>query len=80
MHSGRKLWPLHSRYMADELEDFDKTFTYVELESGDHSLSIQRNRHRFFAEMDAFLSKYLKRKHAEHEVANSNDKLEAQSE
>ncbi|GMM67503.1 S9 family peptidase [Alteromonas sp. MTD1] len=76
----RVVRPLHSRYMADELEDYDKTFTYVELESGDHSLSIQRNRHRFFAEMDAFLSKYLKRKHAEHEVANSNDKLEAQSE
>lgn len=52
--------PLHSRYMADELEDYDKTFKYVELESGDHSLSIQRNRHRFFAEMDAFLKQYLR--------------------
>ena len=52
--------PLQSRYMADELEDLDKTFKYVELESGDHYLSIQGNRHRFFAEMDAFLDKYLK--------------------
>ncbi len=55
----RVVRPLHSRYMADELEDYDKTFKYVELESGDHSLSIQRNRHRFFAEMDAFLKQYL---------------------
>ena len=53
--------PLQSRYMADELEDLDKTFKYVELESGDHYLSIQGNRHRFFAEMDAFLDKYLKK-------------------
>lgn len=52
--------PLHSRYMADELEDYDKVFKYVELENGDHSLSIQRNRHLFFKEMDAFLNQYLK--------------------
>ncbi len=48
-----------SRIMEDELDDEDKVFTYVELESGDHYLSIQRNRHRMFAEMDAFLEKYL---------------------
>ena len=52
--------PLHSRYMADELEDYDKVFKYVELESGDHFLSIQRNRHLFFKEMDMFLNQYLK--------------------
>jgi dipeptidyl aminopeptidase/acylaminoacyl peptidase len=52
--------PLHSRYMADELEDLDKVFKYVELESGDHHLSIQRNRHLFFKEMDAFLDAHLK--------------------
>ncbi|APD87963.1 S9 family peptidase [Alteromonas sp. Mex14] len=52
--------PLHSRYMADELEDYDKVFKYVELESGDHNLSIQRNRHLFFKEMDMFLDQYLK--------------------
>lgn len=46
--------------MADELEDYDKVFKYVELESGDHHLSIQRNRHLFFKEMDAFLDQYLK--------------------
>lgn len=48
-----------SRMMADELEDEDKVFKYVELEAGDHYLSIQRNRHRLFDEMDAFLSQYL---------------------
>lgn len=52
--------PLHSRYMADELEDYDKVFKYVELENGDHNLSIQRNRHLFFKEMDGFLNQYLK--------------------
>ncbi|WP_245953195.1 alpha/beta hydrolase family protein [Alteromonas aestuariivivens] len=48
-----------SRRMANELEDYNKTFKYVELESGDHYLSIQKNRHKAFAEMDAFLSQYL---------------------
>jgi dipeptidyl aminopeptidase/acylaminoacyl peptidase len=48
-----------SRFMADELGDLDKTYNFVELENGDHYLSIQRNRHRFFQEMDAFLDKYL---------------------
>ncbi|QJR80890.1 S9 family peptidase [Alteromonas pelagimontana] len=48
-----------SRIMADELEDEDKDFRYVELEAGDHFLSIQRNRHAFFQELDTFLSKYL---------------------
>lgn len=49
----------HSRDMADELEDHDKVFKYVELDAGDHYLSIQRNRHIFFNEMDTFLEKYL---------------------
>lgn len=48
-----------SREMADELEDLGKTVRYVELENGDHYLSIQRNRHRVFQEMDAFLKTYL---------------------
>lgn len=48
-----------SRMMADDLEDEDKVFKYVELEAGDHYLSIQRNRHRLFEEMDTFLSQYL---------------------
>lgn len=48
-----------SRFMADELEDEDKTVRYVELPLGDHYLSIQSNRQTFFKEMDKFLSKYL---------------------
>ncbi|MGO4892223.1 alpha/beta hydrolase family protein [Flavobacterium sp. W21_SRS_FM6] len=48
-----------SREMAEELEDLDANVKYVELKSGDHYLSIQRNRHRVFAEMDTFLKKYL---------------------
>lgn len=54
--------PRQSRLMAGELEDLDKTFRYVELDAGDHYLSIQRNRHRLFAEMDTFLDKYLQAK------------------
>ena len=48
-----------SRDMADELEDYDKDVTYVELEAGDHYLSIQRNRHAAFKAMDAFLKQHL---------------------
>ncbi|QCZ95054.1 alpha/beta hydrolase family protein [Salinimonas iocasae] len=56
----RRVSVRHSRMMAEELEDHDHpAFKYVELEAGDHHLSIQRNRHRFFAEMDAFLNQYL---------------------
>ena len=51
---------VHSRMMADELEDLDKNFQYIELENGDHYLSIQRNRHATFKAMDEFLSKHLK--------------------
>lgn len=51
-----------SRRMAEALEDEEHpAFRYVELEAGDHYLSLQRNRHRTFAEMDQFLSRYLGR-------------------
>ncbi|XOV81184.1 MAG: alpha/beta hydrolase family protein [Aestuariibacter sp.] len=49
----------HSREMYDELQDEGKKVKYVELENGDHYLSIQRNRHIVFKEMEAFLAKYL---------------------
>ena len=49
-----------SRMFVDELEDEDKLFEYIELESGDHYLSIQRNRHVFFEAMDRFLKTHLK--------------------
>jgi len=48
-----------SREMYDELRDLGKPVRYVEFENGDHFLSIQRNRHLAFAEMETFLQKYL---------------------
>ncbi len=48
-----------SRMFADELEDEDKSFEYIELENGDHYLSIQRNRHAAFEAIDEFLKKHL---------------------
>ncbi|NVK55759.1 MAG: S9 family peptidase [Alteromonadaceae bacterium] len=49
-----------SEMMADELDDADKPYKYVELPFGDHYLSIQSNRITLFQEMDDFLNKYLK--------------------
>ena len=48
-----------SRNMAEELEDHDKVFEYVELPFGNHHLAIQSNRMKTFEAMDTFLSKYL---------------------
>jgi dipeptidyl aminopeptidase/acylaminoacyl peptidase len=48
-----------SRNMAEELEDHDKVFEYVELPYGNHHLAIQSNRMKTFEAMDTFLSKYL---------------------
>ncbi len=49
----------HSQDMYEEMQEAGKQVRYVELEDGSHYLSIQRNRHLFFKEMDAFLSRYL---------------------
>lgn len=48
-----------SRNMAEELEELNKNFSYIELPNGDHYLSNQRNRHQFFEVLDAFLDKHL---------------------
>jgi dipeptidyl aminopeptidase/acylaminoacyl peptidase len=48
-----------SRIMVDELKNFDKSVEYLELENGDHYLSIQKNRHATFKAMDTFLKKHL---------------------
>ncbi len=48
-----------SRDMAAELKAHDKPVEYVELEAGDHYLSIQRNRHATFKAMHAFLKQHL---------------------
>lgn len=50
----------HSRDMADELEDHDKKFKYVELEDGNHHLSYQAHRVKTLTEFLAFFEKHLK--------------------
>ncbi len=50
---------VQSEIMVEELEDLDKDVEFIELENGDHYLSIQRNRHATFKAMDAFLKKHL---------------------
>lgn len=49
----------NSRNMRKALEGANKQVEYLELEQGDHYLSIQANRHAFFNKMDAFLREYL---------------------
>ena len=48
-----------SRMMVDELQDLDKPVEYIELENGDHYLSIQRNRHATFKAMETFLKTHI---------------------
>ncbi len=48
-----------SRMLASELEDHNKAFEYIELEDGDHYLSIQQNRHKTFEVMANFLQKHI---------------------
>ncbi len=48
-----------SKIMVDELQDQNKQVEYIELENGDHYLSIQRNRHLAFNAIDKFLRKHL---------------------
>ncbi len=48
-----------SRRFAKKLKSGNKDFKYVELEQGDHHLSIQGNRSLFFKELDLFLTKHL---------------------
>jgi dipeptidyl aminopeptidase/acylaminoacyl peptidase len=48
-----------SRMMVRKLRKLNKDVDYVELEDGDHYLSLQKNRHATFKAMDAFLKKHL---------------------
>jgi dipeptidyl aminopeptidase/acylaminoacyl peptidase len=48
-----------SQMMVEELKDLDAAVEFIELENGDHYLSIQRNRHKTFKAMDVFLKKHL---------------------
>jgi dipeptidyl aminopeptidase/acylaminoacyl peptidase len=55
----RTVFVEQSRKMANALKNKNKIYTYVELEKGDHYLSLQENRHKFFNAMDEFLDKHL---------------------
>ena len=48
-----------SQKLEKELKRKKKVYTYLELEEGDHSLSLQKNRDIFFKAMDEFLDRYL---------------------
>tara|TARA_R110002124_G_scaffold19440_14_gene78030 strand:- start:17943 stop:19886 length:1944 start_codon:yes stop_codon:yes gene_type:complete len=48
-----------SRDMAEELQDHDKLFEYIELEDGTHYLDNQQHRTVLFKAMDRFLAQYL---------------------
>jgi len=50
----------HSQDMAEELEDFDKDFRYVEIEGANHYLSVQKHRIQTLEEMVKFFDKHLK--------------------
>lgn len=50
----------HGRDMRDALKKHGKTFQYVELENGDHSLRIEEHRVKVLELLDAFLADNLK--------------------
>ena len=52
----------HGRDMHKALRRADKVVTYVELEDGDHYLSIEENRLQAFRLMEDFLARHLSRK------------------
>ncbi|TDF36330.1 S9 family peptidase [Alteromonadaceae bacterium M269] len=49
-----------SRMMSKKLFKLGKDVTYIELEKGDHYLSLQKNRDKAFEAMDKFLRQHLK--------------------
>jgi len=49
----------HSRYMAEELEDHNKDFKYIELENGNHHLSVQAHRIETLEKMVNFFNKHI---------------------
>ena len=48
-----------SRGMAKALKRAKKKYKYVEMKSGDHSLTTEESRERFLSEMEAFLAKHI---------------------
>lgn len=55
----------HSNKMAKALMSNGKVFEYLELEDGDHRLSLQRNRTILFERMASFLETHLRKKEGE---------------
>lgn len=55
----------HSSKMAKALMSNGKVFEYLELEDGDHRLSLQRNRTMLFERMASFLETHLRKKEGE---------------
>lgn len=55
----------HSNKMAKALMSNDKVFEYLEIEDGNHGLSLQRNRTMFFERMASFLEAHLKTREGE---------------
>ena len=49
----------HSERMAKALRKRNKSHIFLELEDGDHGLSLQRNRMKFFEALESFLEKRL---------------------
>ena len=49
----------HSREMFEELEDENKDVTYIELEKGDHHLSVEAHRLKALTEMINFVDKHI---------------------
>jgi dipeptidyl aminopeptidase/acylaminoacyl peptidase len=46
--------------MAEELKDYDKKVTYIEIEDADHHLSVQAHRMQTLEAMVEFFDKHLK--------------------
>ena len=51
---------VHSQDMAEELEDYDKEVSYLEIEDGNHNLSVQSHRIQTLEAMVNFFDKHLK--------------------
>jgi len=55
----------HSNRMAKALKSIGKVCDYLELEDGDHGLTLQRNRTMLFERMASFLESHLKKREGE---------------
>ena len=49
----------HSRAMYDAMKKHNKQVEYIELENGDHNMSIEENRLKVLSSLQGFLSRHL---------------------